>query len=482
MSLERLLLLEGFRDGKRYELRWPRSWRRERKAAPIMKRIKCLISFLILMFLCLTLYGQEPIRIATYNIRYFSTAVQSQGNRLDKLKEVIDLLDADVIGLQEIDDRAALQLLFDPHEWHILIDDDSGENQDVALVVRKPLQVSGFPPDLDADDEHFLFSSELNEWFPDRRDLLSAEVQFSDNLSVFVMVHHAKSRFGGRADTDHRRAGASARIMGVIEQNFHDTPLILLGDFNDNCDDLSLNMLEAGDPNAPAGPEQISGPFLANLTEPLCSAGHVSHGLTTANISPIDGFIDTIDPDSRNRNNQARGTNLHTGKILFDQILIPGWMTESFVQDSATVFNHSVAVEGNKSNRASDHLPVFADFVFDLEDPGDDHAPQGIRIAGLLPNPEESDEGSERIILANLSDSDIDLSGWKLQDRAGNEYALTGLLTAREERVITMETFSMPLNNSGDSVSLIDNSNAIRDNVTYSKEQVEPGAIIRFNY
>jgi hypothetical protein len=83
--------------------------------------------------------------------------VTTQGDRLAKLREVIELLDVDVIGSQEIADRAALQLLFPPTTWHILIDDDSGDLQDVAIVVRRPFSVRGFDASLDADDDHFLF-------------------------------------------------------------------------------------------------------------------------------------------------------------------------------------------------------------------------------------------------------------------------------------------------------------------------------------
>ena len=48
----------------------------------------------------------------------------------------VELLEADVIGLQEIADRAALELLFPPVGWRIVIEDDSGETQDLAAVVR----------------------------------------------------------------------------------------------------------------------------------------------------------------------------------------------------------------------------------------------------------------------------------------------------------------------------------------------------------
>jgi hypothetical protein len=87
------------------------------------------------------------------------------------------------------------------------------------------------------------------------------------------MVHHGKSRAGGRAATDFRREGAARAMIHVLDRDF-----ILLGDFNGNPDDRSLNILETGDPNAPGGPEEIDGPFPANLTEPLMAEGHVSHG------------------------------------------------------------------------------------------------------------------------------------------------------------------------------------------------------------
>jgi hypothetical protein len=110
-------------------------------------------------------------------------------------------------------------------------------------------------------------------------------------------------------------------VIQRFECDFDDKDFILLGDFNDNPYDRSLNILETGDPNAPGGPEEIDGPFLANLTEPLMAAGHVSHGKSAMEI--VGDEINTLDPMSLQRNNVARGTNQHTGMILFDQILIP---------------------------------------------------------------------------------------------------------------------------------------------------------------
>jgi hypothetical protein len=135
------------------------------------------------------------------------------------------------------------------------------------------------------------------------------------------MGHYGKSRGSGRATTDPPREGATRAIIQVFERDFYDKNSILLGNFNDNPDDRSLDILETGDPTAPGGPEEIDGPFLLNLTEPLAVAGHVSHGKGPVDI--IGEQVSTTNPASRRRNNLARGTNHPIGAILFDQILIP---------------------------------------------------------------------------------------------------------------------------------------------------------------
>ncbi|MCI0724765.1 MAG: endonuclease/exonuclease/phosphatase family protein [Acidobacteria bacterium] len=251
-----------------------------------MHKIRSRFLAVLLLLLSVPAWGQQPVRVATYNIRFFDTNVTQQGDRLQKLQEVIQLLDADVIGLQEIDDRAALELLFAPSQWTIVIDNDSANNQDVTVVVRQPFTVIGVDSDLDAEDRNFLFpGAQNNTNFPNRRDLLAIEIQVPGQSSTFfVMVHHAKARSGGRASTDSRREGASRDILRVLEQDFDDRDYILLGDFNDNPDDRSLNILEMGNPDAPGGPEEIQGPFLINLLEPLVVLDHVSHGRKSSDI------------------------------------------------------------------------------------------------------------------------------------------------------------------------------------------------------
>ncbi|MEQ9022871.1 MAG: endonuclease/exonuclease/phosphatase family protein, partial [Pseudomonadales bacterium] len=57
--------------------------------------------------------AQEIVRVASYNIKFLNDEVSD--DRKANLEAVLDALDADVIGLQEIEDRDALELFFPPN-------------------------------------------------------------------------------------------------------------------------------------------------------------------------------------------------------------------------------------------------------------------------------------------------------------------------------------------------------------------------------
>lgn len=330
--------------------------------------------------------------------------------------------------------------------------------------------------DLDADPAHFLFPDAPAEFFPDKRDVLAVRVQSPDGSVEFtVMVVHAKSRYGGRAATDARRVEAARMLVAKIRADFDDVPFVLLGDFNDNPDDQSMNVLETGNPSAAPGPDSAPDSFLLNLTEPLCTAGHVSHGLKGDAI--VGDRANPVDPESRNRNNALRGTNANTGDILFDQILIPAWMSDAYVAGSAKVFDFAVAVEGNDATRASDHVPVYAEFVF--EAPGDADGGASLRIAALLPNPAGADDRHEQVTLANDSGAAVPLAGWKLVDAQANEYALAGTVAAHGTLTVTLDRSAM-LNNTGDTVRLVGPDGVERSSVAYTGAQAASGSVIAF--
>jgi len=422
----------------------------------------------VLAFVSIAL-PRDFVRVASYNIKFLRTTVVNQGDRLDKLKKVIELLDADVIGLNEIDDRAALELLFPPAQWNIVIDDASGDDQDLALVAKKD--------SLKVINHRFLFPNAQDDTpFPNRRDLLCVDLQLAaTNIGFSVMVTHAKSRLGGRSSTDARREGASVKIVNAIQQDFDDKDFILLGDFNDNPDDRSMNILETGDPNAIGGPEEMDGPLLINLMDHLCAEGRVSHGRTASDV--VGGKINTIDPLSRSRNNLARGTDANTGDILFDQMLFPVGMSDKYVAGSVKIFDDEIAVKGSGDNVASDHLPVFAEFVFLISEPGAP-APTGIKIVALLPNPAGPDDGKEEVTIGNFQTTDLNLTGFTLRDKANNTFPLAGMVPALGKLTIVMTSNSMPLNNNGDEVTLLDPQGTPKDKVSYTAANAQSGKVI----
>jgi micrococcal nuclease len=106
--------------------------------------------------------------------------------------------------------------------------------------------------------------------------------------------------------------------------------------------------------------------------------------------------------------------------------------------------------------------------------------PNGVEIVALLPNPVGPDRGHEEVTLANITAQEINLDGWKLRDRAGNQFSLSGTIPAMAKRVIRMTDPSMPLNNDGDDVFLIDGTGAVRSKVSYAESQVAEGRQIEF--
>ena len=58
----------------------------------------------------------ETIKVATWNIENFTEGSRTVAE-LSMMAELVDILDADVIALQEVDGPEAAQLIFDPNEY-----------------------------------------------------------------------------------------------------------------------------------------------------------------------------------------------------------------------------------------------------------------------------------------------------------------------------------------------------------------------------
>jgi len=331
-------------------------------------------SLFMLIILTLLFNGAsigQKLKFVTYNMYFLDDGISDQ--RRSNLVAVIEKLDADVIGFQEVKDPAALENIL-PQDYSIAMIDDTTEVQEVALAVRSPLEIQSY--------KYVFPDTSLDDAFPRSRDLLQVEVKGYGKEFIFL-VNHFKSRWGGRVKTDERRIEATSMIVDYIRQNLMDKNVILLADFNDDPDDRSLNVLEYGDAQAVGGIDVIDDTFLFNTTEQLVAKDYCSFGL---NYIYADVQSDTFDariPGSREENNKWRGKDydfykdVKVKEVLFDQILISLNLKPFFVNSG--VFNGSEAVRGipsktrfvadgviytRRGSLASDHLPAWAVLKF----------------------------------------------------------------------------------------------------------------------
>ncbi len=302
-------------------------------------------------------------RVMTYNIKYLAADAAGAGNRIEKLRTIVDEISPTVVAVQEVDDRAAMQQVFPEGDWLIVIDDDSRDKQDLAFAVRRPWKLDGIAEDLDADDENFLAEGKMNEsFFPNRRDALFINVLAPDGSSAFTAVNvHAKARVGGREKTEPRRNGAAQVLVEAFRTELKGRNIVLMGDFNDAPDDVSLNILESGDPEAGAGDNEAVGSFMVNLAQPLWEQNRVTLGADSNRIDRSTGLLNNVFPTARERNIKGRGRSTNTGPILFDQILVSSRLRTAVVPDSIQIYCKPIALEGKGFSKPSDHLPVFAD-------------------------------------------------------------------------------------------------------------------------
>jgi competence ComEA-like helix-hairpin-helix protein len=98
--------------------------------------------------------------------------------------------------------------------------------------------------------------------------------------------------------------------------------------------------------------------------------------------------------------------------------------------------------------------------------------PSGIYINEILPNPTGSDESEEWIEIYNSNLSDVDLSGWQLQDKSGTitTYKIPAItkILANGFLVFKRPDTKIMLNNEGDGVNLLTPDDKIANSVEFS--------------
>lgn len=346
-------------------------------AKPVVISVPLLVgvaTFALLQTRCVhsqVVQEKQGIRFATYNIQWLHDKITKE--REDNIRSVIKNLNADVIALQEIQGRKALERIFDK-EWSLGIIDIPNESQELAIAVKKPLKLVGEP--------RLVFpGASLDYAFPGERDVLEAMVETENGFRIAFYVVHMKSRggSGGRMGTDSQRIMACGLLAAYIRAKNMEN-VVVLGDFNDTPDDVSVKILQTGNLLVSGGLDESKDAFLVNLCSPLVKEDYVTLGMQELYRGVA---IPPIVRGARLENEKWRGKqyryphDLAVTQILFDQILVSKSLAAVQV-NRAGVYSGEDAMRGmpgqvrredsgyvnyqREGSLASDHLPVYADF------------------------------------------------------------------------------------------------------------------------
>lgn len=414
---------------------------------------------LLVLFFPLPSWADTPITVATWNTAFIDRSVSD----LD-LEGFVNEVDFDILLVNEIktpDDLEQLKSEMGRDDNDTAISSFGSGNNDleVGIISRFPLT------DIVEFDRSPDNSGSVKEVRLKRVDLqgianvgvgrgfLVAKVP---DLKLFVIVTHLKSsrRASGSSDRENAQkrelvAAAAARHIVQLREDNPDYSVLFGGDFNvgvsdddKNGNDLANDQNDGyDDTHAIVSKGLIDGLRMKSLAKNLGSTFVGSDGIPDF---PRAGAIDVL--------------------------YIDGPLADQFKDAQST-----------SSSFGSDHLAVFATTgdiaVDDTRSPETD----SITITNALPNPSGTDAGNETVTLTYTGSDITDISGWSLRDRADRTYTFpSGTELNPGDNEIRLFINSMPLNNSGDTIILLDPTGVqFGDIFEYSASDVQAGVPVR---
>lgn len=282
--------------------------------------------------------GHQVLRLATYNLHnafdvFDDPYTEDQSTRVkprhewEAIARALRHIDADVIGVSEVENAGVLQAMID--QWlpemgydHVtVLPGNDRRGIQVGLISRLPIESATshrWQPLTESDDSRtWRFA----------RDLLQVRLMAPGNQPLEVFVVHLKSRWDGENDPNSARwRGAEARrIRQIIQTRLAAEPELLaavVGDFNADPDRATMQRLLS-----PA--TSTRRPALRDVHAPLPTPERTT--------LPSRGRF----PDA-----------------IFDYILTTPALFERLAPGSPAVLHHPDLTAG------SDHRPLWADFHF----------------------------------------------------------------------------------------------------------------------
>ncbi len=171
---------------------------------------------------------------------------------MELLAQSIKSLGADVIAMEEVENRDYLQRFVDVflgdfgYNEVVLFEGNDTRGIDVALVSRVPIGEV-------RSHRHLTFKGPDGAVRRFQRDLLAVTVLPEGGEPLQVWVVHLKSKRGGAPTSEPIRQAEALEIRRLLDRELADDPqarIIVTGDFNDTADSVSLQTIIGSGPTA----------------------------------------------------------------------------------------------------------------------------------------------------------------------------------------------------------------------------------------
>jgi exonuclease III len=411
----------------------------------------CILLFMPASFVA----ADEALVISTWNVGLLDRSVADLN--LDGFAAEID---ADILVLNEIKtlaDLQAIQAALDREEDFSAISsfETGSGNLEVGLISRFPI----------TDVVEFDRSPENNQVSPQQRRLERVNlpgiadvgvgrgflVAHIPSQNVVVIVTHLKSSQGRTGSDDLANAQKRELVAAAIADHVNElieafplATLFVLGDFNVGVTDVNKNGTDLRSDATSGDGDKYDD------THALLKDGLVDELRMIPLAQGLDGtFVgDDNEPD-------------FPGAGAIDVIYVIG--------PGASWFQ---AASRATDRFGSDHLAVFTSTAASPPAGGT----PSIAIRKVLPNPSGPDAGHETITVENLGDA-IAITGWMFRDAANNTFVIpAGTTLGPGETVISLRENTMPLNNKGDTITLLnEQGRQIGPAFSYTQSDVQPG-------
>ncbi len=377
----------------------------------------------------------DTLVVGTYNVE--SDSDTEPNVVVEDIKRVVQVASPDVWGLAEVPNEDAAKKYaeaanFPGSDFDVILGESGGSDKLAILYNKNRLQqVSP--------------KQELEDIGGDRKPLVGTFKLLPDGPTILAVDNHFN-----RCDPEKRNKQAE-NLREWIEGETQ--PIIALGDYNF---DFSVNV-EQSFPGGCSSCDSSS-----SVAEGNAAFKEFTNSPQVKWIKPnclIDSAVSC--PET------GTGCSRCFNSIL-DFVFVAAGAKDW--QGKSEIVLPTPGYCANDGSGGADHLPVVATLQIGNQD-GASNGQAGLRIVSLLPNPSGDESQNEAATIRNAGSTAVNLTGWKLRDRAQKTWSLDSLGTIAPGQSVEIRRQGQPmaLNNSGgDTVELVAPSGEVVDTVTYS--------------